>query len=330
MSTYVLYDNDADGFTSAYAAFLVHRDAVFIPMDRGQRPPEMRDATAIYILDFNFDKQTMLELAQRCPNITLLDHHASAQQELSDLTFCKFDLSKSTAVIAWEYFHPAEDVPVFFGYVQDADLYKWQLPFSREVHFAVESHVMDFPTWESISQVHSVRDMAQEAEAIEKLVDEGTAIERYADTRIASCVGDARLATFIISQGFSATPIITFDPDAAQAENCYQVPVANCTDCAPDVGHKLLDKFPNARFAATYRDIGTGLRQWFLCSRGDFDVSEVCRQFGGGGHKAAGGFRTFHDADYGAGVRMAKRAALSDDVFLRMAESVRVGALLSK
>lgn len=39
-------------------------------------------------------------------------------------------------------------------------------------------------------------------------------------------------------------------------------------------------------------DLADGLIQWSLRSRGDFDVSEVAKQYGGGGHRPAAGFQT--------------------------------------
>ncbi len=42
-------------------------------------------------------------------------------------------------------------------------------------------------------------------------------------------------------------------------------------------------------FAAVYVETSTDII-WSLRSRGDFDVSEIAKKFGGGGHKNAAGF----------------------------------------
>ena len=56
-----------------------------------------------------------------------------------------------------------------------------------------------------------------------------------------------------------------------------------------DLGHKLAEK--SGTFGLTY--FYHGKRQCYDCglrSIGDFDVSELAHQFGGGGHKNAAGF----------------------------------------
>jgi nanoRNase/pAp phosphatase (c-di-AMP/oligoRNAs hydrolase) len=43
-------------------------------------------------------------------------------------------------------------------------------------------------------------------------------------------------------------------------------------------------------FGGTYYDTATH-REFSLRSLGDFDVSEIAKEFGGGGHKNAAGFK---------------------------------------
>lgn len=311
MRTLVLYDDDADGFAAAYAAWLKFgSEAEYQAVDRGDEAPDTRGVDRLFVLDFNYPRDTMLLLAQRSRDIVLLDHHASAKEELYDLPFCKFDLTKSAAVIAWEYFHPEESVPMFYGYVQDADLYQWRLPMSREAHLAVESYDRDFGTWASISGIlMPQRDFGVESLCLEQLIRDGTVIARFADRQIKQTLDHARCGTFIVNdEAVTKNRIITFDPDApSDGDGIYQVPVVNASVLTSDVCHQLLNKHPQAKFAAAYHDTKHGLRKWGLRSRGDFDVSQVCKQFGGGGHKSAGGFKTFHDADYGAPVEKKHR-----------------------
>ena len=49
-------------------------------------------------------------------------------------------------------------------------------------------------------------------------------------------------------------------------------------------------------FAACYFEVENGKFQYSLRSRGNFDVSAIARQFGGGGHKNAAGFTTIGHA----------------------------------
>ena len=71
----------------------------------------------------------------------------------------------------------------------------------------------------------------------------------------------------------------------------YRVPVVNTSLLGSETCEALLERHPEAEFAATYweRD---GRRHWSLRSRanGDFDVSQIAPKLGGGGHPHAGGF----------------------------------------
>lgn len=72
----------------------------------------------------------------------------------------------------------------------------------------------------------------------------------------------------------------------------YAVPVANLPyTMASDAGHKLAESAP---FGACYWDTPEG-RVFSLRSQGEFDVSEIAKQYGGGGHKNAAGFRVPFD-----------------------------------
>ena len=70
----------------------------------------------------------------------------------------------------------------------------------------------------------------------------------------------------------------------------HTVPVVNATAYFSEVGEVLCMRFPDAPFTAYYFDRADGKRQWGLRSRGGFDVSEVAKTYGGGGHAAAAGF----------------------------------------
>jgi hypothetical protein len=71
----------------------------------------------------------------------------------------------------------------------------------------------------------------------------------------------------------------------------YHVPTINLPymNCSEHVG-ALAEEYPDATFAAGYFRRADGRWQFSLRSRAGFDVSEVARVFGGGGHSGAAGF----------------------------------------
>ena len=91
-------------------------------------PPD----SIVYVLDFSYPRNTVIELWKN-HSLTLLDHHKTAQESLTGLPGCLVDLSKSGAALSWQHFHPDQKMPDLLAYVQDRDLWKFELPNSREI-----------------------------------------------------------------------------------------------------------------------------------------------------------------------------------------------------
>ena len=260
MNTYILYHASCyDGFGAAWAAWRKFGDdAKYIPVHYGKPMPELPDGSDVFIVDFSYPRQELLALKARMNSLVVLDHHKTAQQDLAGLDFAIFDMDKPGAVLAWKYFHPAKPVPKLLEYVQDRDLWRWNLAQSREFSAALQSYKMDFELWENMMNKTL------------SLIDEGEAILRWQQQKIDVAVNHARLI------------------DIAG----YQVPVINATQLMSEICHALCDKYPDAPFSAYYFDDKDGNRQWGLRSVGEFDVSAVAKLFGGGGHRNAAGFQT--------------------------------------
>ncbi len=293
---YVLYDEDPDGLSAAFAAWLKYgEDAKYIPVQRGEDPPDMPDADEVSILDFNYPRETTKALQRKYPIVRTIDHHVTAMQELSGLPNCFFDPNYSAAVLAWQYFHPDQNIPMFMGFTCDADLWKWELPDSKEIHEAIMSYPLTLETWSAISGITvPERNVFREVDCLRHLAMEGTICLRYAREEVKRVLENAREATFITG----SNPRILFDTDApTTGKGTYRVPVINATSLQSEVCNDLLTRYPNAKFAAYYYDAPNSIRRWGLRSRPDFDCSQIAVYFGGGGHKQAAGFATSIEAD---------------------------------
>ena len=253
-----------DGFGAAYAAWkTLGLNARYIPLPNGASPPEMDPATRIYILDLSFNRDRMLELHHRhgVDNVKVLDHHVSAQRSIGDMPNCHFDMARSGAVIAWEHFHPDQPTPVLLRYVQDCDLWRWELNRSRAVSAYIASLEQDFDQWD-----RTALEMAADPEPIFKT---GEAIERFNRISVERLVANHHLVSI----------------------GDHQVPAVNSPLLNSDIGEALLQRFPGAPFVAIYSNAADGEQRWSLRSRaGEFDVSQLASQLGGGGHQPAAGF----------------------------------------
>ena len=254
--THVLYHAEcADGFGAAYAAWKILGDkAHYLPVQHGTPPPELPADAKVAIVDFSYKRDLILELKERVSDLIVLDHHTTAQDELAGLPFATFDMDKSGARMAWEFWHPHEDVPDMIAYIEDKDLWLWNLEQSKEFTIALHSYPMDFQVWDALTPEH--------------LKLEGVALLRLQDIMIQSAV---RRVSFRSLFG-------------------YNVPVVNATEFRSEIANYLCTLYPEVAFAAAYYDDENGARNWSLRSVGEFDVAALARSMGGGGHKNASGF----------------------------------------
>ncbi len=269
----VLYHGDADGFGAAYACWymLSHQVStpekiIYIPVQYHRPVPELPESIEVlFIVDFSYDRETLLRLAGRFGEefLTVIDHHQTARKELDGLSFVVFDEAKSGAVLTWEYLageYPLcqyPETPTILNYVQDRDLWKFELPRSKEVNAYIAALPREFEVWHLFT--------------LETAIIAGDAILSFQKNQI-----DSRLRNVRVMDNFMGTG--------------YAVPVVNATENMSELGNEMCTAYPHAPFSVSYCDRGDGVRSYSLRSVGEFDVSAVARQFGGGGHRNAAGF----------------------------------------
>lgn len=257
----VLYHaNCPDGFTSAWAANTVLADtADYIPVSYGGEIPEVTNKT-VYILDFSFKRDVLVDLAGKAKSITLLDHHKTAEADLKDLN-CGgldiiFDMNRSGAGITWDYFHPDQVGGNWFvNYIQDRDLWQFKLPNSKIVNAYLGSLPHKFEAY---------------TEAFNKGHDNAlTCGEGCLSWMRYYIENTKRNATTMEFMGYA------------------NIPVVNASYSA--ISEVLGELSENHEFAVGWgwkdNTIGYSLR-----SRHGFDVSALAKSMGGGGHQAAAGF----------------------------------------
>ena len=123
--------NCPDGFAAALAAWRFYRgQAEFLALDHGQITsvdalPPLADR-AVYILDFSFGPELLQAVEARAAQLVLLDHHKSAADTLRGFK-CRcgvvhFDMKKSGARLAWDFFLPEVALPDLVQHVEDRDI----------------------------------------------------------------------------------------------------------------------------------------------------------------------------------------------------------------
>lgn len=256
----IYHANCTDGFAAAWAVRKHFGDGnVDFHAGRYGEPPPDVTGRRVIIVDFSYKRDVLLTMMEQAHGLIILDHHKSAQEDLHGLglgAFSRFDMNKSGAMLAWEYFHPGDTPPLLFDYIQDRDLWQFKLPSTREVTAALFSYPFDFTIWDGLI-----------ACGIPRLINEGIALVRNQRANLDAFHG--------------ALPrMIQFGH--------HRIPVANVPWMfASDLGGELANGHP---FAATYFDDSKGRKFSLRSTPEGIDVSQVAAAFGGGGHRNAAGF----------------------------------------
>ena len=166
-------------------------------------------------------------------------------------------MSKSGATLSWEFFHPGKEAPKFIQYITDRDLWKWELPYSKEFSAAFDMVPYDFEEFEKF----------EDDSVFDDSVKRGSYILAYSKTVVKKVC----------------------DKAASRSIGGKNVLVVNSSHWMSEIGARLA---PDCDFAMIwYYDHNDKVIKVSLRAFHDkIDVSEVSKRFGGGGHKKAGGF----------------------------------------
>jgi len=293
----IYHDLCADGFGAAWAIWKVlgYEGADYLGTTHGNPPPDVTGRDVV-IVDFSFKRDTIISIATNAKSVLILDHHKTAKEDLqlfakepnpvdnwdywffhnkvnsydtasaSDFnnTLAIFNMDKSGAVLAWEFFHPNKPVPKLLRHVQDRDLWLFKLNGTKELQFVVFSHPYDFEIWDQLAK--DVEDEFKFADILEQ----GVAIERKHLKDIKEL-----LSVAAHPQTIGGCLVLTANLPYTMASDACNI---------------LCKDYDSKPFSATYFDRADGQRVFSLRSVGDFDVSAVAKLYGGGGHKNAAGF----------------------------------------
>ncbi len=253
----IYHANCNDGFGAAYSAWkLLGNKAEYFAASHGAPPPDVTGKKVV-ILDFSYDNATTKKMIEQAEELWVIDHHKSNMVELHDISNTHFDMTKSGAMLAWEFFHPGKESPKFIQYIEDRDLWKWELAYSKEFSAAFDMVPWGFDEYEKFED-DSVFDDA---------VKRGSYILAYSKTVVKKVC----------------------DKASARKYGNHTVMVVNSSHWMSEIGASLAK---DCDFAMIWYYDHNHCN--YKCSLRAFhdtmDVSEIAKSFGGGGHRKAAGF----------------------------------------
>jgi hypothetical protein len=181
MKKLVIYHaNCADGFTAAWVAWLRNGDcAEYLPAQHGDDPPDVTGRDVL-IVDFSYPRATLLEMKAKAASLLVIDHHKTAQTELEGLDFCIFDMTTCGAILTWFRLQLLPNrVPLLISYVNDRDLWKWELPQSREINAYIATIPKEFERWSLLER--EIADGFQGTVSLGKVAL--SVVEQYVETQ---------------------------------------------------------------------------------------------------------------------------------------------------
>lgn len=253
------HGNCSDGFAAACVVWLRFAgDVELKPCSYGDEeinPETLRDRE-VYIVDFSFQRGLLEKMHVAAKSLVVIDHHTTAKDNLEGLSYCVFDMNHSGAVLTWKYFWPEITVPELLLYVEDRDLWKFELEDSREISAYLH-------TLEHVPELWVYHLTLPEKNLFR---ERGTGATEY-------------LAYYSRSVGGNAMETVLGEDDVV----LVNAPTSGISD--------LLDYLlegDGPQVAIGWRVTKSGY-SFSVRSRG-VDSQHISQRYGGGGHKQASGF----------------------------------------
>ncbi len=282
----VYHECCSDGTASAWIVKRHNPLAKLVNCKAGQNPNLSVDdinSKKIIFVDICPSVDYLNSIAQIANKIVILDHHISAYRNIESIenrpenVFTVFDMNKAGCMITWEYFNRQLTVPWFISYIQDRDLWKWELPNSKNINTALfeEKHI----TFNGLTHLYEKYICTEQINYVmEQMNERGAQINQFRNQLIEKETKKAIHCTFQFN-------------DKSFNIWLYSGP----EDLRSDIGNSLMQiNFKDGLrpdFAVNWRyDVVTN--EFWLSMRGEEwspDLSVICKEYNGGGHPKASG-----------------------------------------
>lgn len=256
----VLYHNHCrDGLGAFFCAHhftttRLGRPVEGIPQDYQQTPPNVQ-GRHVLVVDFSYKRSVLEEMKIQAASLLVLDHHKSAQGDLEGLPYACFDMNRSGAMLAWQYFFDLPPPPLI-QYIQDRDL--WRLKMSESKAFS--AGLDELPMTIDTLALH-----LESPEAVNETIRTGKVALRMQDRRVEQM---AKKAYYKMWRNYHVA-VINANLDISELGNAL---ASHC-----DFAVLWRTNYQNCSFDVSLR------------SNNKVDLSVLAQRYGGGGHPNAAG-----------------------------------------
>jgi uncharacterized protein len=267
-NTLCLHHNDTDGRASAAIVRRALGPKVWLyETNYGNSLPMERVLTSdhIIIVDFSLPRAEMENLAAY-HQITWIDHHKSAIEELADSAEDWpgiRNIGEAACVLTWQYFFPNEPVPRSVKLIGDRDIWRWAEPETgpfNEGIYQLDTRPINDRLWSAL--------LDDDPQLMEEVITSGRTI-REARMR--------EIRRALSQRGY-----------AVNFEGHYTL-VINLRGSG-DIGQQIRDMGYDLAYCYVDTLHKGEITTFVTLYSAEVDVSKIAERFGGGGHAGAAGF----------------------------------------
>lgn len=282
-----------DGFTGFFVAHLSGRLTKNVTIyedspSTNNIPPDI-DGKDIIIIDVAYKKEILEEIFKYAKSVVFIDHHVSIKEDV-EILYKKYnnknnnvtiiyDDGRCGATLAWSYFFNRQKIPLFLKYIEDQDTGHWVYPRTKPFIFALRVYYRLSTNNNSLNEWMKLLNKA----TVKELIQQGTQMQLYNDFIVSVNVPKHTI------QRFPSKRIYDKNPRLFQKPGQYKVALYCGHNCptVTELGNGALERIPEIDFCIMWV-YNLDSKRYVLSMRSkEVDVSEICKLFGGGGHKLA-------------------------------------------
>lgn len=267
--TIIYHKNCTDGFSSAVILnkkLSNHfKNISFLPLSHDDELP-LNLVDTVYMLDFSYPREKLIELSNHVKSITIYDHHKTVieylqgiENELSCYYNLVLDTNRAACEITWEECFPTLSLPLSVQDIADRDLSLFSRKNTRNTTAYFYSLPQDILLWEKMLMNDFYFDVVSLGEAIEE--ENKKIIPELLENSSVVSIGNYSVAIVLANREY-----------------------------ASDIGEQLLLKHLDVDFSMSYRRVESKYHFSLRSRPVEFDVASFSESFNGGGHFVSAGF----------------------------------------
>ncbi len=273
-----------DGLVSAWVANLYHKSynhiIILYPIQHGTPLNiERLKNKKVLFCDYAPANEYLNTLEKECASIIILDHHITAANRINK-KYAYFDMNRSGAGISWDYFFDTKR-PDFINWVEDRDLWTWKYNETANFYAGIQLVLSTLKSDDYDGMFNIFDELFSIPTKSSYYIELGDLINRSIQNKAHS------IASYHSKKS----------ERYIRKMKEYNICIVNCpTDIISEVG-SILTKDYNFDFAVLWR-YNNPTSEYIVSMRSNnigkdaIDVSEIAKEYGGGGHMNAASFLT--------------------------------------